>query len=88
MDDFTFSDNKAGSRFELKRAGTVAAHADYTLLDGAVVLTHTEVLPGNEGQGIGSKLAKLVLDDLRRRGAKIVPQCEFMARYIARHPAY
>ena len=87
MDDFSFTDNNASSRFELKRAGTVAAHADYKLQDGAVVLTHTEVLPGNEGQGIGSKLAKLVLDDLRRRGAKIVPQCEFMASYIARHPA-
>lgn len=87
MDDFSFSDNKAGSRFELRRAGAVAAHADYKLQDGAVLLTHTEVLPGNEGQGIGSKLANLVLDDLRRRGATIVPQCEFMANYVARHPA-
>ena len=87
MEDFTFSDNKADSRFELKRAGAVAAHANYKLQDGAVLLTHTEVLPGNEGQGIGSKLAKFVLDDLRGRGATIVPQCEFIASYIARHPA-
>lgn len=86
MDSFTFSDNRAASRFELLQDGALAAHADYELKDGAVVLTHTEVLPGNEGKGIGSKLAKLVLDDLRQRGAKVVPQCEFMAKYIARHP--
>lgn len=87
MDDITFVDNKAGQRFELLRGGAVAAHADYKFEDGAVVLTHTELLPGNEGQGLGSKLAKLVVDELRRRGMKIAPQCEFMAGYIARHPA-
>ena len=87
MDDFTFSDNRAANRFELLKDGAVAAHADYKLQDGAVVLTHTEVLPGNEGKGIGSKLAKFVLDDLRKRGVSIVPQCDFMASYIARNPA-
>ena len=87
MDDFTFSDNRAENRFELKRGGTVAAHADYKLQDGAVVLTHTKVLPGNEGQGVGSRLAKQVLADLRSRGVKVIPQCSFMAGYIAKHPA-
>lgn len=86
MDDFTFSDNRAASRFELLQDDALVAHADYQLQDGAVVLTHTEVLAGNEGKGIGSKLAKLVLADLRRRGAKIVPQCDFMEKYIASHP--
>ena len=86
MDDYSFSDNRAGERFELKQAGKLAAHADYKLQDGAVVLTHTEVLPGNEGKGIGSKLAALVVDDLRKRGVRIVPQCSFMAKYIASHP--
>ena len=86
MDEYTFSDNQAGQRYELKQDGVLAAHADYKLQDGAVVLTHTEVLPGNEGKGVGSRLAKLVLADLRQRGAKIVPQCSFMAGYIAKHP--
>ncbi|MFC5496835.1 GNAT family N-acetyltransferase [Caenimonas terrae] len=87
MDDYTFSDNKAGQRYELMQDGALAAHADYQLEDGAVVLTHTNVLPGNEGKGVGSRLARLVLQDLRQRGVKIVPQCEFMAGYIAKHPA-
>lgn len=86
MDEFTFSNNHAAHRYELLRGGVVAAHADYKLQDAAVVLTHTEVQPGNEGKGLGSKLAKFVLDDLRQRGVKIVPQCEFLAGYIARHP--
>ena len=87
MSEFTFSNNSAANRYELLRDGVVEGYADYKQQqDGAVVITHTEVLPGNEGKGIGSKLARFVIDDLRRQGVKIVPQCEFMASYIARHP--
>ena len=86
MNRFTFSDNSKANRYELLRDGVVAAHADYKLQDGAVVITHTEVVPGNEGKGIGSKLAGMVVGHLLQRGVKIVPQCEFMASYIARHP--
>ncbi len=87
MDDITFTDNSAGQRFELLRGGVLAAHADYRMEDGAVVLTHTEVLAGQEGKGLGTKLAGHVVGELRKRGARIVPQCDFMAGYIARHPA-
>ena len=86
MDQLSFSNNSAAHRYEMLRDGVVTAHADYKLQDGAVVVTHTEVQPGNEGKGLGSKLAKFLLDDLRQRGVKIVPQCEFLAGYIARHP--
>lgn len=87
MDDITFTDNCAGRRFELLCGGVLAAHADYRLEDGTVLLTHTEVHAGQEGKGLGSRLAGHVVSELRRRGATIVPQCEFMASYIARHPA-
>ncbi len=40
------------------------------------------------GQGVGSKLVRGVLDALRAEGAKVVPRCEFVAAYIARHPEY
>lgn len=86
MDEFNFSNNAAAHRYEMLRGGVLTAHADYKLQDGAVVVTHTEVQPGNEGQGLGSKLARFLVDDLRQRGLKIVPQCEFLAGYIARHP--
>lgn len=88
MDDITLSDNQSASRYELRRAGAVAAQADYELQDGAVVLTHTEVQPAYEGQGMGSELAKFALDDIRKRGLKVVPKCDFMVSWIERHPDY
>ncbi len=88
MTDITLIDNAVAHRFELSRGGTVQAYAEYELQPGAAKLTHTEVLPGNEGQGLASKLAKFALDGLRRRGLKAVPQCEFIAGYIGKHPEY
>jgi predicted GNAT family acetyltransferase len=88
MTDFAIADNPAAYRFELKVAGALAAQAEYELLPGAVKFTHTEVLPGHEGKGYGSKLAKFALDDVRRRGLNAVPACEFIAGYIRKHPGY
>ena len=53
-----------------------------------VVLTHTVVSPDHEGKGIGSALARGVLDDLRADGVRVRTQCPFMAAYVERHPEY
>ena len=87
MDDTQFTDNPEQHRFEIKKAGALAGYAEYNLLKGAILLTHTEVLPAFEGQGIGSKLAKSVLAEVRKRGLNVIPQCTFMAGYIRKHPA-
>lgn len=88
MDDIALADNPGAHRFELTKGGAVAAYAEYNLLKDAVMFTHTEVLPAHEGQGLGSKLAKFALDDVRRRGLHAVPVCQFIAGYIRKHPQY
>jgi predicted GNAT family acetyltransferase len=88
MNDITIADNPTAHRFELKKAGVVAARSEYNLLQGAVMFTHTEVEPEFEGQGLGSKLAKFALDDVRSRGLQVVPVCQFIAGYIRKHPEY
>ena len=88
MTDIVIADNPAAHRFELKTGGAVAAQAEYQLLPGTVKFVHTEVLPGHEGKGFGSKLAKFALDDVRQRGLKVEPVCEFIAGYIRKHPDY
>ena len=86
--DLAFSDNPAAHRFELRVAGTVAAYAEYNVLAHALLFTHTEVLPEFEGAGHGSRLARFALDDVRSRGLKAIPVCQFIAGYIRRHPEY
>lgn len=77
--------NEAAARYELGIGGQLAAQAQYRKEGGAVRFTHTEVDPAQEGQGLGSRLAAFALDDVRTQGFKAVPQCRFIAGYIARH---
>ena len=77
--------NDAQQRYELRLDNEVAAKAEYREQDGAVCFTHTEVDERYEGQGLGSKIAAFALDDVKSRGMKALPQCQFIAKYIARH---
>lgn len=80
-------DNKAGRRFEMTQDGTLT-FVDYEEKDGRFVLTHTVVPPSLGGKGAGTKLVRAVLDELQARGARIVPQCPFIARFIEKNPQY
>ncbi|MEM0963068.1 MAG: GNAT family N-acetyltransferase [Bacteroidota bacterium] len=62
------------------------AHLDYILTDALLVLSHTEVPVGAEGQGVGSRLAKAGLDHARAEGLRVMPLCPFVAAYVRRHP--
>ena len=64
----------------------LAALLDYRLMDKAIALLHTEVQPGYEGQGVGSRFAKAVFADARERGLRIIPKCPFIVRWLERHP--
>lgn len=81
-------DNPTLNRFELKLAEDEYAAAYYQLEDGQLVIVHTEVPFRFSGQGIASQLARAVLEQIRNRGLKIVPQCQFFSAYLAKHPEY
>ena len=80
-------DNPAMRRYELTTDGKTA-FVQYELSNDAVALLHTEVPPELSGQGVGSALAKGALDAVRKKGLRLEPRCEFIARYVERHPAY
>lgn len=57
-------------------------------MKGALLFTHTEVLPAHEGKGLGSRLIAFALSEARRRGLQAIPACPFVAAYIRKHPEY
>jgi uncharacterized protein len=77
--------NQTQSRYELHVDGQVAAFAQYRREGDTICFTHTEVDTAYEGQGLGSRLAASALDDVKSRGLKADPRCEFMKSYIQRH---
>ena len=78
-------DNPAEHRYEAWVDGALAGFSEYEPRDGWLVFHHTEVKPEYEGQGVGSKLAKGALDDVRARGLKLTPTCPFINSWIKRH---
>ena len=80
-------DDAAARRFELA-AGDAVAFIEYRREGGTVELVHTEVPEALEGKGIGSALVRGTLERLRTEGARVVPSCSFVARYIERHQEY
>lgn len=81
------TDNPARHRYEMMIEGKLA-FVTYAHRDGHLVLQHTEVPKAIAGRGIGSMLARSVLEDVRRRGLAVVPACEFIAAFIERHPDF
>jgi predicted GNAT family acetyltransferase len=75
------TDYPARMRYELDLDGETA-FATYRLGPGEVVIPYTEVPPHLRGRGIGRTLVRGVLEDIRRRGLKVVPRCGFVARFV------
>ena len=59
---------------------------DYRLRDGVRFMTHTEVAPELEGQGIASELVRAALAYAREHGLKVRPLCSYVQAYMRRHP--
>ncbi|MGJ7543201.1 GNAT family N-acetyltransferase [Variovorax sp. LT1R16] len=88
MADLRITNNAELHRYEAFAGDALAGYCEYNLLTDAIMFTHTEVLPENEGKGVGSALAKHVLDAARSEGKHVIPVCQFIAGYIRKHRDY
>jgi predicted GNAT family acetyltransferase len=81
------ANNRAKHRYELAVDGHLAA-SYYEVAGGVITFLHTEVPPELGGRGIGSRLIKDALDQVRADGLKVIPRCPFVKAYIDKHPDY
>ncbi|HMT11555.1 MAG TPA: GNAT family N-acetyltransferase [Ignavibacteria bacterium] len=87
FEQLDFTNNTARSRYELVTDGHIS-YVEYMLPGRKMILSHTEVPKALEGKGVGSKIIKLVLEDAKKLGLKVIPLCPFAASYIRRHPEW
>lgn len=79
--------NTAKSRFELDVDGHTAV-AFYSMEPGVITLVHTEVPPELSGRGVGSRLVRGALEQIRALGLKVVAKCPFVSAYMGKHPEF
>lgn len=77
----------ANGRYETETDGHVSV-LDYTRDGHRLVFTHTFVPPELRGRGVAELLVRAALDDARTAGHQVVPQCSYVAKFIARHAEY
>ncbi len=76
-------------RYEyVDRTGEALALVEYRAEGDTVTLHHTFTEPARRGHGYAARVVQFALDDLRARGKRIVPQCWFVAEFVADHPEY
>ena len=84
----TVQDVPESDRYEIRDGDNVLGHADYERRGDTVVFTHTEVDPDAGQSGLGSRLVRAALDDVRGKGGSVVAQCSFVRGWIDKHPDY
>ena len=84
----TVQDAPEAERYEIRDGDRVLGIAAYRRRGDTVVFTHTEVDPDAGESGLGSRLVRGALDDVRARGGEVEPRCSFVRGYIERHPEY
>lgn len=80
--------NELMQRFELSIEGKMAVLEYVEQGDNVLAFTHTFVPPELRGRNVAAILTKFALDDVRRQGKKVVPQCSYVAAYLERNKEY
>ena len=81
-------DNPSESRFELRVDDELVGRVEYLPAGDSVIVAHTEIDEGHEGEGLGSVLVRGALEAIRANGKTVIPTCPFAAAYIRRHPEF
>ncbi len=89
MSEPTFRLDAENDRYVVEIDGEVAGYTEYHLRGHKhYFFYHTELLDDYAGQGLGSKLARFALDDVRSKDGLIVPLCPFIANWMDKHTDY
>lgn len=68
--------------------GQRAGKAVYHMRGGRHLFVHTEIDDRYSGVGLGKRLVRYSLDDVRSKQGTMVPICPFFASYLKEHPEY
>jgi len=79
--------NASHKRFEMDVDGQLSV-LEYTFKNHRLFLTHTEVPPALQSEGLGTKLAHAALEYARQNDLTVVAICPFVKEYVGSHPEY
>ncbi|MGI6656873.1 MAG: GNAT family N-acetyltransferase [Desulfobulbus sp.] len=75
-------------RFELRVDGELALLEYRQQGEDVLVFTHTFVPEALRGRNLAAVLTRFALEEARRLGKKVKPQCSYVDAFMKRHPEY
>jgi predicted GNAT family acetyltransferase len=88
IDDTHIVHDRDASRYDIYVGPSRGGSAEYDLVDGVMIFTHTVTSPSLRGRGLAARVVGRALDDAKAAGLHVVPQCWYVAQFIDRHPEY
>jgi predicted GNAT family acetyltransferase len=79
--------NASAHRYEIESDGRLAV-AEYEMMEGKQVFTHTLVPEELRGRGLAERLVRTALNDARAAGRKVVPACSYVDVFIKRNKEF
>lgn len=77
------------NRYVLVRDGEQVGLTDYRMQGNAMHITHTEIDPHLQSEGLGSEMVEGVLDQVRTQTPyRVVAECPFVVEWLDGHPEY
>lgn len=87
--NFDHTKTEKGGQLEATENGKSAGEIVYSSKeDNQIIIEHTEVDPGFQGQGVGKKLVGKVAEYARENNLKIVPECSYARKVMERTPEF
>ncbi|MCB0713178.1 MAG: N-acetyltransferase [Ignavibacteriae bacterium] len=86
-DNLSLQKNSSKNRFEVTIGG-MTAFVDYIEMGKKIIYTHTEVPIALEGKGLGSALARGVMEYARENNLQVIPLCPFIGTWLRKHTEY
>lgn len=80
------TDNEEQARLELRIDGELAGWVAYRPAGDSMIIAHTQVIDGHEGEGLGGVLVRSALEAARSAGKTVIATCPFASSYINRRP--
>ncbi len=81
--------NQELDRFDLVLDGELEGFTAYQIVGNELIFTHTEILRQEREHGLGGRLVREALDQVRdHTDYRVVAQCPFVAKWMSEHPDY
>lgn len=79
----------AARRYRLLLDDVEVGYSEYDpVAPASILIKHTEVLSQHEGKGLGARLVRGMLEDIRAQGKTVIPICPYALNFIRRHREY